>query len=218
MKALLSICMMFYATLVFAGERVSPPALTAASGEVLEVRNVESYTYLRLNTAKGEVWAAIDKAGVRKGDKVVIENAMVMNNFESKSLKKTFKTILFGTLAGESVRVEPSSRGSDIHVDKAVGENALTIEEIVSRAVELKDKAVLVRGKIVKYNAAIMGKNWIHLRDGSGKSENNDLLVTSSDQARVGDVVTVKGMVRTDRDFGAGYSYKVVIEDATLQQ
>lgn len=216
MKALFSVCMIFFASLVFAGEQM--PALTAVKGEVLEVRDVENYTYLRLKTAKGETWAAVGKASVKKGAKVTIENAMVMNNFESKSLKKTFRTIWFGTLAGESARAEKAIGLNDIHVAKAVGENALTIEEIVSRAVELKDKAVLVRGKVVKYNASIMGKNWIHLRDGSGVSENNDLLVTSNDQAKIGDIVTVKGMIRTDRDFGAGYSYRVVVEDATLQQ
>lgn len=218
MKVLLSVLMMLFASVVFAGDEITPPALTSVKGEVLEVRDVENYTYLRIKTDNGEIWAAVGKARVRNGDKVTIENAMVMKNFESKSLKKKFKTILFGTLAGETARIEKAMGLTDIHVAKAVGDNALTIEEIVSRAAELKDKPVLVRGKIVKYNAAIMGKNWMHLRDGSGKSDNNDLLVTSSDQAKVGEVVTVKGVIRTDRDFGAGYSYKVVVEDATLQR
>jgi len=84
---------------------------------------------------------------------------------------------------------------------------------------ELKDKPVLVRGKVVKYNPDIMGKNWIHLRDGSGSEVNgtNDILVTSTNPAKIGDVVTVKGIIHTDKDFGAGYSYKVLIEEATLQ-
>lgn len=71
----------------------------------------------------------------------------------------------------------------------------------------------------MKYNAQIMGKNWIHLRDGSGSAANNthDILVTTSDPAKLGDVVNVKGIVRTEKDFGAGYAYKVLIEEATLQ-
>ena len=83
----------------------------------------------------------------------------------------------------------------------------------------LKDKPVLVRGKVVKYNAGIMGKNWVHLRDGSGSAADNtnDVLVTTANQAKVGDVVTVKGIVHTNKDFGAGYAYKVLIEEATLQ-
>jgi hypothetical protein len=76
-----------------------------------------------------------------------------------------------------------------------------------------------VRGKVVKYNEGIMGKNWIHLRDGTGsvEKETNDVLVTSSSPAKVGDIITAKGVVHTNKDFGAGYSYKVLVEDATLQ-
>jgi hypothetical protein len=78
---------------------------------------------------------------------------------------------------------------------------------------------VQVRGKVVKFSPQIMGKNWIHLRDGSGSASDNsnDILVTSSAQTNVGDVVTVTGTVRVDKDFGAGYVYKVLIEEATLQ-
>jgi hypothetical protein len=72
----------------------------------------------------------------------------------------------------------------------------------------------------VKYNAGIMGKNWIHLRDGSGSVADgtNDILVTTTQEAKAGDVLAVKGIVRTDKDFGSGYSYKVLIEEASLQQ
>ena len=91
--------------------------------------------------------------------------------------------------------------------------------EVVTKSGELKDKPVAVRGKIVKYNQGIMGKNWIHLRDGSGSDadNSNDLLVRTTMPAKLGDVVTVRGTVRTDQDFGAGYSYKVLVEDAKLQ-
>ena len=85
-----------------------------------------------------------------------------------------------------------------------------------AKSVQLKDKPVKVNGQVVKYNAGIMGKNWIHLRDGSGTAANNDILVTTAAPAKVGDLVTVSGVVRNDKDFGAGYSYKVLIEDATL--
>jgi len=106
-----------------------------------------------------------------------------------------------------------------INIAKASGANARTVAEIVTKAAELKDKPVLVRGKIVKYNPEVMGKNWIHLRDGSGVAADNthDILVTTTTQAKLGDVVTVTGVVRTDKDFGSGYAYKVLIEEATLQ-
>ena len=91
--------------------------------------------------------------------------------------------------------------------------------EIVGQGEKLKDKPVVVRGKVVKYNPGIMGKNWIHLRDGTGSeaSSTNDILVTTMHEAKLGDVVTVKGTVRANKDFGGGYAYKVLVEDATLQ-
>lgn len=232
MKALLAICMIVASTFVLAGE--NPVAAGVVKGEVLEVKDVDSYTYLRLKTRDGETWAAVSKAPVRKGAAVTIENVMVMKNFESKSLKKTFQTIVFGTLggaegsapgAGKGMAMAPSGLArtpdaADVHVPKASGSNARTVAEIVTKGAELKDKPVLVRGKVVKYTSGIMGKNWIHLRDGSGSVANdtNDVLVTTLSQAKTGDVVTVKGVVRTDKDFGSGYSYKVLIEEATLQQ
>ena len=220
MKALLAICMIVSSTFVWAGANSAPTAPVNVKGEILEVREVENYTYLRLKTRDGETWAAVSKAQVVKGSKVTIENAMVMNNFESKSLKKTFKTILFGTLGGASGAAHTVQMvdTDNVKVARAIGENARTVEEVVTRGAELKDKPVLVRGKIVKYNPGIMGLNWIHLRDGSGSDLNNDILVTTKDQANIGDVVTVKGLVRNDRDFGSGYTYKVLIEDATLQK
>ncbi|CAG4883828.1 conserved exported protein of unknown function [Georgfuchsia toluolica] len=235
MKALLTIIAIVFATTIFAAEKPAPvaPLAATAKGEVLEVKDVDSYTYLRLRTTNGETWAAVQKAPVKTGDKVTIENVMVMSNFESKSLKKTFPTILFGTLGGAGgnapgaatnpAAAHPATAktqdAGDIHVAKASGANARTVAEIVTKSAELKDKTVLVRGKVVKYNAGIMGKNWVHLRDGSGSAANdtNDILVTTKGVTKVGDVVTAKGIVHTNKDFGAGYSYKVLVEEATLQ-
>lgn len=233
MKAPLAILLALAVPFAWAGESASPPAIV--KGEVLEVRDVESYTYLRLKTKDGETWAAVGKAPVKKGSEVAIENATVMSNFESKSLKRTFKTIVFGNLAGTAGGT-PGASGmdmatahagaakaadvGDIHVPKASGPNARTVAEIVTRSLELKDKPVELHAKVVKFNAGIMGKNWAHVRDGSGSAGDgtNDILVTTVDSAKAGDIVTVKGVVHTDRDFGSGYSYKVLIEDAALQQ
>jgi hypothetical protein len=228
MKTLLALCLFIASSSLFAAE---PPA--TVKGEVLETMNAGGYTYLRLKTQGGETWAAVNRATVNKGAAVTLENVMVMHDFESKSLKKTFPKILFATLAATTggaaggnaemaavhAGLAKSKDAENINVPKASGANAKTVAEIVKKAGELKDKPVLVRGKVVKYNAGIMGKNWIHLRDGSGSAanESNDILVTTSQQAKLSDVVTVQGVVRTDKDFGAGYVYKVLIEDAKLQ-
>jgi len=108
----------------------------------------------------------------------------------------------------------------DIKVPKAIGPNAQTVAEVITKRIELKDKTVLVRGKVVKFTPEILNKNWIHLRDGSGSASDNthDVVVTTNDQAKAGDVVVVKGVVRIDKDLGSGYAYKVLIEEATLQK
>jgi hypothetical protein len=105
-------------------------------------------------------------------------------------------------------------------VPKAQGPDARTVAEIFGKRAELKDKPVLLRGKVVKVTPAVMGKNWLHLRDGSGlaKDNTNDIIVTTKEQTKVGSVVVARGVVRTDIDLGSGYAYKVLIEDATLQK
>ncbi len=229
---------------------VTSVALAAAaeaptlSGEVLEVKDVEAYTYLRLKTKEGEIWAAVNKSPVKKGAQVTVENAALMMNFESKTLKRKFDKIVFGTLAGAPKTASAGAMGAtgaaptsgsmaafhsglpkpadvgDVNVPKATGPDARTVAEIVGNPAKLKDKTVVVRGKVVKYTPEVMGKNWLHLRDGSGSAADgtNDILVTSAEPASIGDVVVAKGMVRTDVNLGSGYSYKVLVDGATLQK
>lgn len=112
----------------------------------------------------------------------------------------------------------PADAG-DVKVAKASGSDARTIAEIYAQKAALKEKSVTIRGKVVKYNAGIMGRNWVHLRDGTGAAgKDNDLTVTTSDETAVGDVVLVKGTVRVDKDFGAGYAYPVIVEDAKVSK
>ena len=108
---------------------------------------------------------------------------------------------------------------ANVKVDKAAGADARTVAEVNAKRADLKGKTVVVRGKVVKFTPGVMGKNWVHLRDGSGADADgsNDLLVTTQDETKIGDVVVAKGVVATDRDFGAGYSYKVLLDEATLK-
>lgn len=211
----------------------TPSDAGVVQGQVQEVINVENFTYLRLETHAGEIWTAVISAPVRKGDTVTVKDAIVMKDFESKILKRKFPTILFGNLvgapsAGGSRTAVPMGLGSTFialsqkwksgatTVAKSTQPDALTIAEVIRGAAKLEGKSVVVSGKVVKYNADIMGRNWIHLRDGSGSEQDasNDILVTSTATAQLGDVITFRGTVRTDQDFGAGYAYKVLLEDA----
>lgn len=108
----------------------------------------------------------------------------------------------------------------DLKVDKAAGPGAYTVGEIHARSAELAGKTVTVRGKVVKVSPGIMDRNWIHLRDGSGDParKTHDLVVTSKDLPGVGDVVTAIGTLARDKDFGSGYRYPVIVEEATVKK
>ena len=91
-----------------------------------------------------------------------------------------------------------------------------TVAEIHAQSAGLAGQEVVVRGKVVKYNAEIMGRNWLHIQDGSAEGAAGDLALTSKTAAKLGDLVLVSGVVATNRDFGAGYKYAVIVEDAKV--
>ena len=213
----------------------APAAGQGISGKVLERIDASPYCYLRLQTARGEVWAAVPEGKIDKGTEVTVANPMLMSNFESKTLNRTFAEVFFGTLAGPAgaapaaaapgAAASAPSMGAPApapvlipKVDKAAGAEARTVAEIWAQKVGLKDKSVSIRGQVVKYNPGVMGKNWIHLQDGSGDPSKgtHDITVTSQDTVAKGDVVTAKGVVRVDRDFGSGYTYGMLVEDAKV--
>jgi len=223
---------------------------TSLTGTVLETMDAAGYTYMLLKTPKGEIWAAVNKTTVKKGSEVTVVNAVPMDGFESKTLNRKFDRIVFGSLGtgtagapglpppatghassgdnqGQTTMTEqhaavgnaPAS-ADKIKVKKAEGTNGKTVAEIFAGKASLKDATVAVRGKVVRYNPGIMGKNWIHLRDGSGSREkkDDDITVTTLDSAAVGDVILVKGTLHLGRDFGSGYTYPVIIEDAKISK
>lgn len=222
------------------------PQGTTLKGKVLERLDAPpQYSYLKLAVGKEEMWAAVPITTLEKGKEVTVVNAMPMTNFESKALNRKFDTVFFGTLEGAAppptdaaamgagaMDTSPAGMAAqhanvgkgpvdvgNVKVDKATGADARTVAEVYAQKAQLKDKAVTIRGKVVKFNASIMGKNWLHVRDGSGKADvDNDLTVTSQDAAHVGDVVVVKGNVRVEKDFGAGYKYPVIVEDAKVSK
>ena len=157
-----------------------------------------------------------------------------MDNFESKTLKKTFDDIVFGSIAASGAAqrrgggdmaaphagvAKPVDAGN-IKVAKATGPDAGTVAEISAKKHRPQGQDRCGSRKVVKFMPAVLGKNWLHLRDGTGSATDgtNDLVVTTKDEAKVGDVVLVKGVVQTNRDLGSGYSFKLLVEEATLQK
>ncbi|HLF86267.1 MAG TPA: hypothetical protein VI584_04225 [Nitrospiria bacterium] len=111
---------------------------------------------------------------------------------------------------------QAGEKGKSTAIAKPKG--GYTVEEVYTKKDELKGKRVTVRGEVVKFNNNIMGKNWIHIQDGSGKDGTNDLTVTTApDQGvNVGDKVLVTGTVTTNKDVGAGHKYLVILEEGTI--
>ncbi|MDX9735062.1 MAG: nucleotide-binding protein [Thermoanaerobaculia bacterium] len=222
------------------GGEAAAPAVPSIRGTVLETMDAAGYTYLKLKTAEGETWAAVNEAKVAVGDEVTVLQPMTMDGFESKTLNRTFERIVFGTLgpgtaapatapgpagpvpaamaAAHAAAADGPETAEMISVAKAEGPEGRTIAELFAVRAALAGKPVAVRGKVVKLNAGIMGKNWLHLRDGSGTAEgkDHDLTVTTQDAVSMGDVVVVKGTVGVDRDFGSGYTYSLLVEDAKV--
>ncbi len=209
----------------------SPDQLTlndTFKGEILEVKDINVYTFLKLKDSTDTAWVAVSKTSkqLEVGQDVEISKASVMSDFHSKTLNQTFDLIIFGQVVGmekveHSTPAEASSAGKSVAVEvgKASGSNAYTVEEIFAKSDELKDKEIVIRGTVVKFNGGIMGKNWLHLQDGTGSAENqnNDITVTTNANSSVGATVVAKGVLRLAKDFGGGYTYDAIIEDAQIQ-
>ncbi len=205
------------------------------TGKVVETMNSGGYSYIRLEYKGKKTWFAAPQMAVTKGQVMTFELGMEMKNFTSKTLNRTFDSIYFsdGPIAANSEganKVASSSHGAKntapaatnekISVKKAAGKNAYTIAEVYAKKASLNEKPAVIRGKVVKVSSGIMGKNWVHLQDGTGDASNgaNELIATTLDSPAVGDVVTVKGTIFTNKDFGAGYKYDVIMEKATIQR
>jgi hypothetical protein len=223
---------------LFAAQAAALQPASALKGQALETRQVDGDTDLRLKTSNGEAWAAVPSTAIRPGAQVEITSSTSLENFESKILKKKFDRIVFGQIAdpgapaGSGASGAPATAALNPHgtqpaqvtptarVGRASGPDARSVSEVVAGSLQLKDKQVLVRGQVVKVNTGILGKNWLHLRDGTGSAidGSNDLLVTSREAAAIGDIVSAKGTVRTDVKLGTGHAYAVLVEDASLRQ
>lgn len=123
------------------------------------------------------------------------------------------------TMPADHPTAKPAAEVDLTGIAKADG--GKTVAEVYAEAGALSGESVTVRGKVVKANGGIMGKDWLHLRDGSGTEETNDLTVTrtaaAGDLPKVGDLVLVTGKVALERDYGMGYDYPVMLEEAEVK-
>jgi len=212
---------------------VDESAANGFSGIALETMKADRYTYVQVDIGTEKIWAATPEFLGEVGDTVVVPQGLAMQNFHSKTLERDFEVVYFvgaitvagsdqgsSQMAGTSFMHPPSGvKGSKPQIEVSGikrAKDGKNVAEIFAGSEELAGKQVTVRGKVVKFLPQIMGKNWLHLQDGSGSEGTNDLTVTTTTTVEVGDVVMVNGVVSVDRDFGFGYEYDVIIEDAEV--
>ncbi len=208
---------------------VSSYALAGAvhNGTVVEVLDGGSYTYMQIEESGKKFWIAGPQSSIKKGEKVNFSEQVWMPNFQSKTLNRTFDNILF--VGGVNKGVAAVNANSTRVVRKAAPKAApvfsnepakkYTVEDIYANKPELNGHNVMVTGKVVKISKNIMRRNWVHIEDGTGFPGSNKIVFrTTTDTVKVGDSVTATGRLETDKDFGMGYFYSVIVEDSTFKK
>ena len=194
---------------------------------VAEFMHTTTYTYLLVNENNDEYWIAIPKRDVKVGDTYYYKGGHEMKGFESRELEKTFESLLLVEEISEGPMQTPPPSMSSTPAGKkaAVKTGAVAIKHepgetplsaIFENPESFAGKKITVRGTVVKVNEKIMGKNWVHIQDGTEFGGKFDLTITTKGLPNVGAIIGFEGTIRTDKDFGAGYRYDVIIEDAEM--
>jgi len=190
-----------------------------------------TYTYLNVEENGNKYWMAIPSTEVKVGDTYYYNGGMLMENFESKQLEKTFDEIIFAdnirttekAPVQEQVNphstVDPNANADttavvEVNIEKA--ENGITLENLFKNKKSFSGKSLIVRGKVVKLNKEILDRNWVHIVDGTQFENKKSLTVTTKEMVKIGDTVTFKGTIVLDRDFGKGYVYDILLEEGEL--
>lgn len=197
------------------------PAGDEVAGTVFQTMNASEYTYALLDHQGKQVWVAGPQTQLDVGTVIGPTKGTLMRDFHSTTLNRTFDQIYFvsafpvagGTPANPHTNPRPTET-TVAKVEPAPG--GTTVAQIYADRTALAGKPVVVRGKVTKVNTGILGRTWVHLQDGTGAPGSNDLMVTTNGSATVGDVVVVRGKVAVDQDFGGGYRYAVLVEEAEL--
>ena len=196
--------------------------------KVEAVEQVSGYTYMLVKGKGPAYWVAAASMDIEPGVSITYQTGLIMEDFYSKELDRTFDKVMFldaiqGSPSSEMGMMSGTSRGSDIITEKLNTsvereEGMVSISEIYANPGEYEGKVIHVKGEVTKYNPGIMDRNWIHIQDGTEYEGKFDLTVTSKEPFQVGQVVTFEGVLSVDLDFGYGYTYEILLEEATAVQ
>lgn len=187
---------------------------------VQETMSSGGYTYMKVKDGNNIYWVAMTQRNVKPGDTIKFNEQGWMKNFHSKTLNRTFDNILFaGEVDTQTQAQKIQSVKPNIMTSKYKTKGTLTIAELFKNRDKYVGKTVTVRAKVTKVSTQIMKLNWIHLEDGSRFMNMDDLVFTSTQTPpKVGDVVYATGTVVKDKDFGYGYFYPLIIQEATFRK
>ena len=191
--------------------------------QVIDKISAGGYNYLQVSENKNEYWIAVPTMEIEVGETVYFSKFMVMEEFNSPTIDRTFDEILFvedarkSPTPDEMKKIHTGTTSSDkqqINVEPLA--DGKTVQQIYTDKSSLAGKDVKVKGQVVKFNKQIMKRNWIHIQDGTGTENEFDLVITSDTDVNVGDVIIAEGTLAVDKDFGAGYFFPVIIENARI--
>lgn len=185
------------------------------------------YVYLNVDEGDNNYWMAIANMPIEVGNTYYYNGGMVMKDFVSKQLDKTFDFITFAEGVRTTVEIQVSTEHLYKHSDQIIepvtitekiekADGGISLEELLKDKSSFDKKSVIVKGKVVKVNNGIMNKNWVHIEDGTQFNNERDLTITTNEEVKEGDIVTFKGTIVLNKDFGAGYVYEIVLEEGIL--
>ncbi len=191
-----------------------------------EVLQTERYTYLNVTEGNQTFWIATAKKEASKGKAYLYKGGLMKTNFESLEFKRTFDTIYLvgniidatehpgGNIAGTAPEGLSSPTSNNATTMKPV-KDAIKLSELFKNKTKYDGQVITVSGTCVKVNNGIMGRNWIHIEDGSkANGKTLDLTVTTNISIPLGSKIAMTGKIALNKDFGAGYKYDIIMEDA----
>ena len=192
-------------------------ASTAHSSKVLEILNSGGYTYMNVQDGQKSYWIAMTQRAIKVGDTIEYNEQGWMQNFHSKTLDRTFESILFAGDVSKQKHMKTMEAKANKMASDFPSRGAISVAELFKNRDKYVGKNVTVKGKVTKTSNQIMKLNWLHVQDGSNFENMDDLVFTSTQELpQVGSVVYAKGIVVKDKDFGYGYFYPVIIQEATF--
>lgn len=210
--------------------QASPQKATDSHHVIIkEILQTSKYTYLFVTENSNEFWIAIRRLDAKVGDDVYYQQALPMQNFKSKELDRVFESVLF--IQGNT-STPPTPNAAKMMVAKKMphkvdrkiagikvklANGGISISELFKNKNKYEGKKIIISGQVVKVNNDIMGKNWIHIQDGTANNDDYDLTLTTQNKANKGDVITIEGTVYLKKEFGAGFSYDLIIEEAVIK-